>query len=166
MLFTSQLRDLAQSGVRFVIVGGVAAGLHGSARATLDLDICYDPAADNRERLAAVLKSWRAYLRGVEPSLPFELDARALAASHVLTLASALGDVDVMDSVDGVGGFPQVLAHSVEMDVGDGLRCRVLSLEALVKAKRTVRRRKDVDQLPELEALLEIKRKSTPPRTA
>lgn len=160
MLFTSQLRDLVQAGVQFVVVGGVAAGLHGSARVTFDLDICYDPAADNRERLAAVLKRWKASLRGVEPGLPFELDARALAVSHVLTLTSALGDVDIMDSLEGIGAFPRVLANSVEMDVGDGLRCRVLSLRALVKVKRTVRRRKDIDQLPELEALLDMARKS------
>jgi len=32
---------LVESGVAFVIVGGVAACIHGSAQVTVDLDICY-----------------------------------------------------------------------------------------------------------------------------
>ena len=156
MLYRSQLLDLTRAGVRFVVVGGVAATLHGSAQVTFDLDISFDPAPDNRERLAAVLLSWRAYLRGVEPGLPFELDARALAVSHVLTLTTVYGDVDVMDSVAGVGDFGEVYRHSTEMDLDPDLRFRVLDLEALIRAKRAAGRRKDLGQLPELEALLEL----------
>jgi hypothetical protein len=63
-----------------------------------------------------------------------------------------------MDSVGGVGDFAAVLAASAELDVGDGLRCPVLGLPALIRAKRATRRRKDVDQLPELEALLELRK--------
>ena len=70
---------------------------------------------------------------------------------------AARGDVDVMDSVAGVGDFAAVLAESEAMDLGDGLHCRVLSLAALIRAKRAARRRKDLDQLPELEALLELR---------
>jgi hypothetical protein len=159
MLFRAHLLDLTQAGVRFVVIGGVAAGLHGSTRATFDLDVCYDPALDNRERLAALLRSWDAYLRGVEPGPPFELDARTLATSHVLTLTTRLGDIDVMDRVAGVGDFAAVLAGSVEFDVGDGLRCWILDLPALIRAKRAAGRAKDKAQLPELEALLELTRR-------
>ena len=158
-LYRAPLLDLTRAGVRFVVIGGVAAGLHGSARVTFDLDVCYDPSAENRERLAAVLVAWKAYLRGADPGLPFVIDARALAISHVLTLSTAsVGDIDVMDSVGGVGDFAAVLAASEHLDVGDGLRCPVLGLPALIRAKRAARRRKDLDQLPELEALLELTR--------
>ncbi len=159
-LYRAPLLDLTRAGVRFVVIGGVAAGLHGSARVTFDLDVCYDPSAANRERLAAVLAAWKAHLRGADPGLPFVLDARALATSHVLTLSTAaMGDIDVMDSVAGVGDFAAVLAASAELDVGEGLRCPVLGLPALIRAKRAARRRKDMDQLPELEALLELREK-------
>ena len=161
MLYRSQLFDLTQAGVRFVVVGGVAAALHGSAQVTFDLDICFDPAPDNRERLAAVLRGWRAYLRGADLGLPFELDARALATSHVLTLTTVHGDVDVMDSVAGVGDFGAVYQHSTELDLDADLRCRLLDLEALIRAKRAAGRRKDLGHLPELEALLELKRRRT-----
>ncbi len=156
MLYRSQIETLVAAEVRFVVIGGVAANLHGSARATFDLDICYDPAMKNRERLAAVLKCWNAYLRCVEPGLPFTMDARTLAASHVLTLTTALGDLDVLDSVTGVGDFSDVLAHSVQMEIGC-TRFQVLDLPALVAAKRAAGRPRDRNQLPELEALLEIR---------
>jgi len=37
--------------VRYVVIGGIAAILHGVPRATFDLDILIDPTPDNAERL-------------------------------------------------------------------------------------------------------------------
>jgi hypothetical protein len=76
MRLAEMIAGLADAGVEFVIVGGVAAAVHGSARVTVDLDICYDPAPDNRERLAALLARLNACLRGVEPDLPFVTRSR------------------------------------------------------------------------------------------
>jgi hypothetical protein len=157
-LFRSQIEALVAAGVRFVVVGGVAAGLHGSTRVTFDLDICYDPAPDNLERLGTVLKRWGVYLRGVEEGLPFTMDARQLAVTPIMTLTSSLGDIDIMPQVQGVGDFERVLAKSVETTVGD-TSFRILDLPALIRAKRAVGRPKDHDQLPELEGLLELKRR-------
>jgi hypothetical protein len=106
-----------------------------------------------------VLGGWQACLRGAERELPFVLDARALAVSRVLTLSTAaMGDIAVMDSVVGVGDYAAVVAASEEVDFGGGLRCRVLGLPALIRAKRAAGRRRDLADLPELEALLELKR--------
>jgi predicted nucleotidyltransferase len=148
------VRGLLEGGVRFVVIGGVAASVHGSARVTFDVDICYDPAPENLERLAQVLKSWDAYLRGAEPGLPWVLDARSVRINPVLTLVTRLGNVDVMDRIDGVGDYRKVLASSAEVDY-DGARFRVLSLDALIAAKRATGRRKDREALLELEALRE-----------
>ncbi len=153
MIFTDVITALAAAGVRFVVVGGVAAGIHGSTRATFDLDICYDPAPENTEKLAAVLVTWHAYLRGVEPGLPFIMDAKAFRITPIMTLTTDVGPLDVMDCVAGVGEFAAVLANSVEVET-PGVRFRALALPSLVQAKRTVRRPKDLEQLPELEALL------------
>ncbi len=128
------------------------------ARPTFDLDICYDPAPDNCARLAAALARWNAYLRGVEAGLPFVMDARQLRISPVMTLTTSVGDLDVMDRVAGVGDYPLVLASSVEAVVGE-TRFRILDLPALIKAKRAANRQKDREQLPELEALLELRRR-------
>jgi len=151
------VRALSEAGVRFVMIGGLAMRAQGSTRITEDLDICYDPAPDNARRLAMVLGGWHAYLRGVEPGLPFVMDARSLRTNPVMTLVTDLGAIDVMDEVAGIGGWRAVLAESEETE-WSGTRVRVLSLVGLIKAKRAAARPKDLAQLPELEALLELRR--------
>lgn len=157
MQLTDILRGLNAAQVRYVVVGGVAANAHGSPRITMDVDICYDPAPDNRELLAARLAAWHAYMRGVEPGLPFWMDARTLRDVPVLTLVTDVGDLDVMDRVAGVGDYAQVEKASVEVHVV-GIAVRVLTLDALIASKRAAGRRKDLEALLELEALREKRR--------
>jgi len=155
---TGILRGLNAAGVRYVVVGGVAATAHGSSRVTNDVDICYDPTPDNRERLATVLAGWHAYLRGVEPGLPFVMDARMLRDVPVLTLVTDEGDLDVLDRIAGVGEYA-VLDRRSEPTVVEEEPTRVLGLDALIAAKRATRRRKDQEALLELEALREERRR-------
>lgn len=159
-VFSSQILALTRAGVRYVVVGGVAAGVQGSAMVTFDLDICYDPAPDNVRRLAGLLAEWHAYLRGVEPGLPFVMDERTFRTTPVMTLITDLGAIDVMDQVAGVGEWPDVVAESEELD-WSGARMRVMSLPGLIKAKRGSARPKDLAQLPELEALLALRKRRT-----
>lgn len=44
------LKALREGGVDFVLIGGVAARLHGSPSLTRDIDICYDRDRENVER--------------------------------------------------------------------------------------------------------------------
>jgi hypothetical protein len=152
------LRGLRDAQVECVVVGGLAANVHGSPRITADVDVCYDPSPENRERLARLLREWKAYLRGVEPGLPFTMDERTLRDCPVMTLVTDLGDFDVMDRVAGVGEYPAVRAASVEADLA-GVRANVLTLDALISAKRATGRRKDHQDLIELEALREERRR-------
>ena len=152
------LRGLTTAGVRFVVIGGVAGVAHGWSRVTNDVDICYDPEPENRRKLADVLAGWHGYLRGVEPGLPFTIDARTLRDVPVLTLVTDEGDLDVMDRVQGVGEFPQVEAGS-ETIVIEGVPAPTLTLDALIAAKRATGRRKDHQDLIELEALREERRR-------
>ncbi|MGH3849480.1 MAG: hypothetical protein ACRDRT_07245 [Pseudonocardiaceae bacterium] len=46
MLYEGVFAALADAGVRYVVVGGVATVLHGFARFTADLDIAIDLTAD------------------------------------------------------------------------------------------------------------------------
>jgi hypothetical protein len=65
---------LTTGGVRFIIVGGVAAVAHGSARLTAELDIVYERSHDNLERLSEALAPYSPYPRGAPPGLPFQWD--------------------------------------------------------------------------------------------
>lgn len=156
MSFSSMLQGLTAARVRFVVIGGLAARAHGSPRLTDDLGLCYDTAPDNVERLAALLDSWETYPRGVERGLPFFMDVRQLRTTPIMTLTTREGFLDVLDRVEGVGGYADALAESEEFE-GFGIRFRALTLPALIAAKRATGRQKDADQLPELEALLALR---------
>jgi predicted nucleotidyltransferase len=149
-------RGLAEASVDFVVIGGLAARAHGSTRITEDLDICYAADSDNVERLVSVLASWDAYPRGIERDLPFFMDLRTFRTTPIMTLITNEGAIDVFDEVQGVGDFEAVLASSVAVDAED-FQFRALSLDGLIKAKKAAGRPKDIDQIPELEALLTLK---------
>ena len=153
------LHGLDAAGVRFVVVGGVAAAAHGSTHVTNDLDICYDAPSENIARLARLLADWEAYPRGIERGLPFFMDERQFRTTPLMTLTTREGDLDVLDRVAGVGDFDRVLDQSVEFD-GFGVRFRALDLPALIRAKRAAGRPKDIAQLPELEAIVALRSKA------
>jgi hypothetical protein len=156
MSLLGMVAGLGRAGVPFVVVGGVAATAHGSARVTDDLDVCYDTAPASLDKLARLLRDWRAYPRGIEPGLPFVMDAHTLRAAPVLTLETSEGRFDLLDVVAGVGNYSACLAASESIDVtidGQPVRFRALTLDALIRAKRATGRRKDIDHLVELEAI-------------
>ena len=156
-MFEQIIVALVAAGVRFVVVGGVAATIQGSARLTNDIDICYDRAPDNVARLVALLTRWKAYLRGVERGLPFILDERSFRTTPIMTLTTEAGDIDVLDVVPGVGDYAAALKASEAVQIGS-VEFRSLKLEALIASKQAMRRPKDVEQLIELEAILALRR--------
>lgn len=103
----------------FVVIGGVAATIQGSARFTNDIGVCYDTASDNIERLVKSLLKWKAYLRSVEPELPFILDARAFRITPVMTLTTDKGAIHVLDVVPGVGDYDACLRASELVSIGN-----------------------------------------------
>ena len=155
MSFATILRELAESDVKFIVVGGLAATAHGSRRVTDDVDICYDPSDNNVTRLAGLLSKWKAYPRGIERGLPFFMDARQFRTTPIMTLTTDEGFIDVLDDVKGVGDYGECRRRSIRVEAFD-IQFRVLDLPALIDAKRATGRPKDIDQLPELEALLAL----------
>jgi hypothetical protein len=144
--------------VEFVVVGGVAGAVHGSPFVTNDLDACYSTDRDNLRRLTKTLKGWAAYPRGWEDGRPFVIDERALRTTPIMTLRTSEGDLDLIDHVEGVGTYSDALESSAEI-LAFGIRFRVLTLDALIRARRASRRPKDLAQLPTLEALAEIRQR-------
>ncbi len=158
MSLLSMLKGLTHAKIEFVVIGGVAARAHGSPRITEDLDVCYCTEKENLDLLAELLASWHAYPRGVEAGLPFIMDRRTLETIPILTLTTDQGALDLFDVVAGVGEFAAVSNASVDIDGGD-VQFLALDLPGLLKAKKAAGRPKDIDQLPELEALLELRRR-------
>jgi hypothetical protein len=74
--FEATLKALSECGVNFVVIGGYAATLHGSAYLTRDLDICYERTPENMEQLVTALSPYHPRLRGAPEGLPFLLTCK------------------------------------------------------------------------------------------
>lgn len=149
------LRLLTQHQVEFVIVGGVAISAHGSSYLTYDLDVAYARTRDNVKRLAAALAPYHPRPRDFPADLPFVWDEQTIKQGMNFTLTTDLGNLDLLGEVAGLGDYEGVRGQSVIMNLFN-MPCRVLSLDALIVAKRAAGRPKDLLVLPELEALREI----------
>ena len=151
---------LQATGVDFLVIGGWAAIIHGSARVTLDVDVVYRRNPDNLERVVAALTPLEPYLRGAPPGLPFRLDIATLRMGLNFTLTTTLGDIDLLGEVAGGGTYEDLLPYS-ELRTALGIACRVVTLERLIQLKRAAGRPKDLEMIAELQALLEERRKLT-----
>lgn len=159
MKLEETIRILYDADVEFVVIGGVAMGLQGSAHLTKDIDFCYARTPKNMKRLAKALQPFHPVLRGAPPDLPFRFEAKTIARGMNFTLSTDLGDLDFLGEVSGLGSFQEVLAASDIKDIG-GVDCQVLSLEGLIKSKIAAGRPRDLYVLPELRGLSEFKKKT------
>jgi len=164
-IIEAPLRLLGEYKVDCVIVGGVAATIHGSLLLTNDLDVCYARDQANLQRLADALQSVNARLRNAPEGLPFILDAETLKRGLNFTFATDVGDLDLLGEVRGVGNYEEVLAGSVTAEIF-GYRFAVIDIGKLIVAKRAAGRPKDLIALPELEAIQEAQATSNPARPA
>jgi hypothetical protein len=148
------LKLLTQEQIEYILIGGVAAGAHGSARSTLDLDVVYRRTPENIARLVTCLEPHKPYLRGAPPGLPFRFDAETVRRGLNFTLTTDLGALDLLGEVTGGGGYEDLLPHCVEMNLF-GVQVLTLGLKRLIEVKRAAGRPRDLDAVAELEALLE-----------
>ncbi|MGK2859909.1 MAG: nucleotidyl transferase AbiEii/AbiGii toxin family protein [Thermoanaerobaculia bacterium] len=148
--FEGLLRALSGAGVDFIIIGGVAATAHGSARLTTDLDIVYSRAPENLERIVKALAPHAPYLRGAPPGLPFRLDIETMRAGLNFTLTTSLGPIDLIGEAAGGGSFPNLENRTIVLLLF-GIECRCVDLDTLIRLKRAAGRPKDLETIAELE---------------
>jgi len=151
------LEQLHRFAVKYVLIGGMAAVAQGSSYLTADVDLCYARDHDNLERLAKALAPFRPTLRGAPPDLPFRLDTPTLRSGLNFTLSADIGDLDLIGEVTGLGSYEQVMGFSEVLEIY-GIPCHVMTLEGLILSKKAAGRPKDLKLIPELEALIEIRK--------
>jgi hypothetical protein len=155
--FEKALQVLSEGGVQFVIVGGYALSTYGSAYVTVDLDICYERSRKNLNALATALEPFHPKLRGAPDGLPFTLDAETLQRGMNFTLTTDFGDLDLLGEMTGVGQYDAAVKGAETITLF-GSPCLIVSPEVLYVAKKAAGRTKDKLTLPELEAIIELRR--------
>jgi hypothetical protein len=156
----AMLGALSAAEVDYIVIGGVAMVMHGSARFTRDLDIVFAPDPDNLERLGRVLIEIDAELRGVEDDLPFTPDASTLSRVELLTLVTSLGWLDVHRRPAGAPPYRTLKrrAETVLIDEHEVLVAAPADLQAM---KRAAGRPVDLNDLEYLEAIIRLRKSHT-----
>ncbi len=157
--FDKLLPALVHHHVDFILIGGVAAVVHGSARVTYDVDLVYSRAPENITNLVAALAPYSPYLRGAPAGLPFAWDERTIRNGLNFTLTSDVGDVDLMGEVLGGGSYGDLLPHTFKVKAFQ-VSFRCLDLATLIKLKKAAGRPRDLEALAELHALQEEQQRS------
>src|SRR5438270_7598840 len=139
--FEATLKILSERGVNFIVIGGYAATLHGSAYLTRDLGICYERTQENMERLVSALSPDRPRLRGAPEGLPFVFDMQTLSNGMNFTLATDLGDIDLLGHVCGLGEYRAIALDAISIPLLGG-DYRVSSLLSVILSNRSEGRNK------------------------
>lgn len=135
--------SLATHEVRYVLVGGLAAVLHGVPRSTLDVDLLIEARRENAERLLRAL--------GEAGLGTAHLTTAAELLANTITLFEDQLRVDVFLSIPGVG-FEDAWRERATKDAA-GVPVHILSRDLLIRAKRAAGRPKDLEDVADLLSL-------------
>ena len=152
MLLLDQLLDrLIKANVEFVLVGGLAASIHGSSLNTRDVDVCCRFTEANLMRIQSAFADLHPVHR-MRPDMPLALTSEQCATLKNLYIKTDLGVVDCLGDVLAVGDFEEALKHSVEIKLPIGT-IRILDVDTLIKAKEAMARPHDLIAVQHLKAL-------------
>jgi hypothetical protein len=148
------LTRLKDSGLEFVVVGGVSVVFHGAPVATFDLDICCPFGEENVLRIESAVKDLNPVHRMTPNKLPLEITRSSFATLKNLYLQTGLGKLDCLSEIAGVGDFAAVLEQSVVGSFSYG-EYRILNIDALIASKLAAGREKDLEAVRLLRAIKE-----------
>jgi hypothetical protein len=154
--FVEALIALRRGDVRFIVVGGIAAVLGGATIGTFDLDIVHDREPGNIARLVAVLEQMDAvYKMQRERRLKPNASHLSSVGHHNLVTSQVM--LDVLGTIGRGLSFEDLLPDTTEMEIGEGVRVRVLNLAKIIEIKEQLATPKDLAALPVLRQTLALK---------
>jgi hypothetical protein len=156
-------RMLSERGVKFVVLGGFAAVIHGSPVPTEDIDVIPSRDIENLEKLASALNEMNAAIRTSDGPVRTRIDAGFIAnMPNMLNLVTDYGDVDLVFNPAGqLSDFEHWSQRAVSAQLEPGLVVAVAALDDIIASKSAANRLKDQRVLPYLESLRdELRRQS------
>lgn len=152
------LATLNDHGVKYVLIGGLAANLWGSDNITQDVDVCYERDRQNIAALVRALKSMDSHLRGFPKGLPEIIDERSFQLGDTMTFDTKFGKFDCLGTPSGTSGFADLAQHATLMDIGKGVLVLVADIDDIIRMKRTAGRPKDLSAVENLKVLKVMRR--------
>jgi hypothetical protein len=138
------ITTLAKHGVRYVLIGAVAARLQGFPRVTADADITPARDAANMRRLAEALRELdaRVYTESIPEGLPFDCSPSMLKRADLWNLVTTAGRLDVAFVPSGTTGYDDLIRTAIPFEVF-GATLDVASLEDIIRSKEAADRPQD-----------------------
>jgi hypothetical protein len=152
--FEGLLATLRAGGVDFIVVGDMAAVIHGSPRLTSHLDVVYSRRPANISRVVTTLAPLQPYPRGAPPRLPFRLDEGTVGRGLNFVLNTSFGALDLLGEVVGGGRYEDLLPDTISVTLF-GMDCCCLNLDRLIELKRAAGLPSELGFIAELEVLRE-----------
>lgn len=135
-----------------MVIGGLALGSWGVVRGTKDCDIVPDPAPENLDALAHVAAELGGHVQLGESLLGSERSIAALLRSGERALISTrLGDLDVVQGLEGVLSYAELRTRAIDVDMAD-MTIAICALDHLRTMKRAAGRPRDLVDLEDLDA--------------
>jgi len=152
---------LAEEGVEYVLIGGLAATVHGVSLVTQDTDISFRQSPENCKRLA------RAVIRlGAEifpaRQVPISITPELLQTHQLVHLRTRAGRLDLIATVPGLGAYDDLIDKTMRIELG-ALTIAVLSVDQLIQAKAALNQPKDREHLDQLLAIRDLRREQGGP---
>lgn len=135
---------LARHGVKYVLIGALAARLQGFPRLTADADITPAKDPDNLERLARALHSLdaRVFTDAIPEGLAFDVSAATLSRADLWNLVTSAGRLDLAFIPAGTEGYDELARGAVRFEVY-GVELLAARLEDIIKSKEAADRPQD-----------------------
>ncbi len=150
----SLIEKLEEAGIKYILIGGMAAIAHGAPLFSFDLDIIHERSLENIKKLKDMLISIEAYQRRPD-NLMIAPDFNALKGSGHQLLSTKFGPMDILGAVEKGLGFEDLVKNVVEIEF-HGFKVHVLDLKTLIELKRHSNRPEDQQRLAILEQTLEL----------
>lgn len=150
--FRILVQKLSENNFDFIIIGGFAAAAYGSSYVTQDLDVCTVLTPDKIESLRAILKDLHPVHRIAQNKPSFLDQPKSVEEINNLYLQTDVGVLDLLSNVTGVGDFYELKKSCIEVSIY-GYKCKLISINDLIKAKKALKRPKDLEVAKELEVI-------------
>ena len=137
------LRALNDHGVKYLIVGGYAFGVHAEPRATKDLDIFIRSDEDNSTAVFHALAQYGAPLDGLSPT--------DFLDGSTFQIGQPPARIDILQRIDGVA-FDEAWKNRMEGLIDGEVRTAVISRDDLIRNKLACGREQDILDAKQLRA--------------